>query len=236
MGKKGKLFLIPVGLAPGAPEAFLPAGTIEVVRSLEVFVVEDLRTARRFLKSAGHKKNLNEIKFLLLNEHTPQEEIIALLKIVHSGQSMGLLSEAGLPCVADPGSNLVAMAHEQHLSVVPLVGPSSIMLALMASGMNGQQFVFHGYLPVQKSERAKKLREIEIASLRTGFSQIFIETPYRNMQMLITITEVCRESTLLCIARDLGSDHEIILTQTISEWKKSKPDIHKRPAVFLINH
>ncbi len=232
---KGCLFLIPVGIATGTPHDYLPASTLSVIQSVTVFIVEDLRSARRFLKSAGYARSFDETQFIIFNEHTRVEEIFEILRSADEGKSIGLLSEAGLPCVADPGSIIVAMAHEKGVKVVPLIGPSSIMLALMASGMNGQHFVFHGYLPVQKNDRSKALREVESNAKRSGFTQIFIETPYRNAQMLETIVEVCSESTMLCIACDIGVANGFVLTKRVGWWRKNIPSIHKRPAVFLIN-
>ncbi len=232
---KGKLYLIPTTLGEtDRLDKVLPEYNKEIIHHLDEFIVEQLRTARRFLRKTGHPLPIDEMKFYELNKHTSEMEVNAYLNPVMSGKSMGLLSEAGTPCVADPGSVIVQMAHEKNIEVVPLVGPNSIILALMASGFNGQNFVFHGYLPVDKQPLVKKLREMEAASRNLHQTQIFIETPYRNRQLMEKMTEVCHPDTRLCVARDLTLESEWIKTLTIASWKKETVDLHKKPTVFLL--
>jgi 16S rRNA (cytidine1402-2'-O)-methyltransferase len=231
----GTLYLIPVTLGDSPVQHVIPAYVLELINRLDHFIVEDLRTARRYLKRAGVAKAIDNISFYLLNEHTEGQAMEELLAVITDGNDAGLLSEAGVPAVADPGSGLVALSHRHGIRVVPLAGPSSILMALMASGMNGQSFRFHGYLPVKKPQRLNSLRKIEKIALETGETQIFMETPYRNMSLLKDIAGTCRDNTLLCIAADISLASEIIKTKTIREWKGKLPDIHKRPAVFLLS-
>ena len=231
----GTLYLIPVTLGDAPVHHVIPSYVLELINHLGHFIVEDLRSARRYLKRAGRSGSIDDLSFYLLNEHTDEESVEALLAVMADGHDAGLLSEAGVPAVADPGSGLVALAHRHGIRVVPLAGPSSILMALMASGMNGQSFRFHGYLPVKKQPRLESLRKIEKAAVGTGETQIFMETPYRNMSLLQDIVGICRDQTLLCIAADISLRSEHIRTLTIREWKQKLPDIHKRPAVFLIS-
>ena len=231
----GTLFLIPVTLGDSPVQHVIPAYVLELVDRLDHFIVEDLRSARRYLKKAGITKAIDDLSFYLLNEHTEDQATEELLAVLTNGNDAGLMSEAGIPAVADPGSGLVALAHRHGIRVVPLAGPSSILMALMASGMNGQSFRFHGYLPVKKPQRLNSLRKIEKIALETGETQVFMETPYRNMSLLEDILSSCRDNTLLCIAADISLDAETIKTRTIREWKGKLPDIHKRPAVFLLS-
>jgi 16S rRNA (cytidine1402-2'-O)-methyltransferase len=231
----GTLFLIPVTLGDSPVQHVIPAYVIELIDRLDHFIVEDLRSARRYLKKAGKIKAIDDLSFYLLNEHTDDQATEELLAVLTDGNDAGLMSEAGSPAVADPGSGLVALAHRNGIRVVPLAGPSSILMALMASGMNGQSFRFHGYLPVKKPQRLNILRKIEKTALETGETQVFMETPYRNMSLLEDILSSCRENTLLCVAADISLDTETIKTRTIREWKGKLPDIHKRPAVFLLS-
>jgi 16S rRNA (cytidine1402-2'-O)-methyltransferase len=224
------LYLIPVGLA-GDPAAIpLPAATVEIARSLRTFIVENARTARGFLKAIRHPGPLRELKLLTLDEHT--RDVAPLLAPLLAGEDCGLMSEAGCPAVADPGAALVQRAHRAGVRVVPLVGPSSILLALMASGMNGQRFAFQGYLPVERAERARVIKSLEARS--EAETQIFIETPYRTEALLTSLLEHCRTDTLLCIAADLTLPAGFVRTQPIGEWKKKPPMLHRRPAVFLL--
>lgn len=232
--KKGILYLIPTPLGDGPIEAIMPAGMAKRLMNIHHFVVEDLRTARRFLKKTDRSIDIDSLHFYELNEHSNEEEVGTFLAPLLKGYDMGLMSEAGTPCVADPGASLVALAHENSIRVVPLSGPSSITLALMASGFNGQQFSFHGYLPVDRKARQQALRKLEQDARHTNQTQIFIETPYRNMQMLESIIETLGPATKLCIAASLTTDDEFIRTLTIAAWKKQLPDIHKKPAVFLV--
>lgn len=231
----GTLYLIPVTLGDSPVQHVIPVYVIDMLNRLDYFIVEDLRSARRYLKSAGVEKSIDSLSFYLLNEHTKEQAMEDLLSVLTAGNDAGLLSEAGVPAVADPGSGLVSLAHQQHIRVIPLAGPSSILMALMASGMNGQSFCFHGYLPVKKPQRAASLRKIEKIALETGETQIFMETPYRNMKLLEDIVSTCRDHTRLCIAADISLATESIHTRTIREWKGKFPDIHKRPAVFLLS-
>ena len=231
----GTLYLIPVTLGNSPVHHVIPAYVLELLDRLDHFIVEDLRSARRYLKKAGVEKAIDDLSFYLLNEHTEDQDMEELLLLLTTGNDTGMLSEAGVPAVADPGSGLVALAHRHNIRVVPLAGPSSILMALMAAGMNGQSFRFHGYLPVKKPQRLNSLRRIEKTSLDTGETQIFMETPYRNMNLLEDIVGTCRDNTLLCIAADISLATEFIKTKTVREWKGQLPDIHKRPAVFLLS-
>ncbi len=228
------LYLIPTTLGETAVEKVLPAEIMLVVRSLRYFVVENTRTARRHLKKIAPEIIIDDLDFKELNEHTQQVGLELLLEPIRKGFDMGILSEAGCPGVADPGADLVKIAHEKGIRVVPLVGPSSILLSLMAAGMNGQNFAFIGYLPVKPLERTNAIRDIERNSGRDKQTQIFIEAPYRNTKLLTDLLSVCSAHTRLCIAVDLTLDSEFVVTKTIAEWKKALPDINKRPAIFLL--
>ena len=230
---KGTLYLIPSPLGENEPCEVLPEAVLERARSLKTFVVEEVRTVRRYLSKAGLKGHIDELQFFTLNEHTSPEEVEELLGLFDTGD-VGLISEAGLPAVADPGAQLVALCHSHGIRVVPLVGPSSLMLALMASGLNGQSFAFAGYLPAKPEERRKATRAAEKRSAELHQTQIFIETPYRNDAFLRDLSEVCRPTTKICIAADITLPTETILTRSAGEWKKSLPSIGKRPCVFLI--
>ncbi len=233
--KAGTLYLIPVTLGDSPVAQVIPAYVLELIEQLDHYIVEDLRSARRYLKRAGLKKAIDKLSFYLLNEHTEERALEGLLEVLVQGHDTGLLSEAGVPAVADPGSGLVGLAHRQGIRVVPLAGPSSILMALMASGMNGQAFRFHGYLPVKKPQRLAGLRKIEKTAIESGETQIFMETPYRNMSLLKDLLDTCRDHTRLCIAADISLESEYINTKTVREWRKRLPDIHKRPSVFLIS-
>lgn len=232
---KGTLFLIPAMLAEGTAEAVLPARTLSVLRRLDHFIVEELRTARRFLLAAGVlSTRLAGITWLVYNEHSAEEAITESLGPAMNGHDTGLLSEAGVPCVADPGSAIVRTAHELGIRVVPLTGPSSVLLALMASGFNGQNFAFHGYLPADRTLREKKIRELERQALEKDQTQIFIETPYRNLQLFESLLKTCRPGTQLCLATSLTSGDEMIASMPITQWKEHVPVIHKKPTIFLL--
>ncbi|MGV8113905.1 MAG: SAM-dependent methyltransferase [Lentimicrobium sp.] len=234
--EKGKLYLIPATLGDTPPEQVLPAFNLNLLQYIDVYVVEELKTARRFLRKCGYRKDFDSItEFYQLNEHTSETEIESFLEPALSGRNTGLVSEAGCPAVADPGSALVRLAHAKGIQVVPLSGPSSLMLSLMASGFNGQQFTFHGYLPVRPPERIQKLREIERETMRTGATQIFIETPYRNRQMLESIISTCSDALLLCIALNLTLPDEKIITRQVAGWKKAGYQPPRVPAVFLLS-
>lgn len=230
----GKLYLIPSPLGDYAPEEVIPAPALEKIRTITRFVVEETRTARRYLSAAGLKGHIGELEFHELNEHTKPEEVDAYLRLFEDGTDVGLISEAGLPAVADPGSLLVALCHRNDIEVVPFVGPSSLMMALMSSGLNGQSFAFRGYIPVKTEERRKALKDIEKLSSQLKQTQIFIETPYRNDSMLADILATCGPSTRLTLAANITMPDAYIRTKKVSEWKKSVPVIGKRPCVFLI--
>jgi 16S rRNA (cytidine1402-2'-O)-methyltransferase len=231
----GTLYLIPVPLGPTAPQESLPANVLAAVRPLTHFVVEQAKTARAFLKAAGTDLPLQELLLQELNEHTKAHELDRLLEPLRAGHDVGLLSEAGCPAVADPGANLVALAQQENIRVVPLIGPSSLLLALMASGLNGQRFAFQGYLPAKEAERTKTLRDLESESKKRQQTQLFIETPYRNRAMFDAILQACQPSTRLTVATDLTLPGESVLTRTIAAWKKqTPPEIERRPTVFLL--
>ena len=237
--KFGTLYLIPVTLgddniAELLPKS-LPPDVIKIAQTLEHFVVESEKSARQFLSAIKTAKPVRELSLNLLNEHTQDKDLAALIAPLLAGKNVGLMSDAGCPGVADPGAKLVALAHQKNIKVVPFVGPSSILLSLMASGLNGQQFAFLGYLPVDKQARNIKLKEIEKRSQTHNETQIFIETPYRNQHMLEAILTSCNANTRLCIASQVSLPDELILTKRISEWKQSPlPDLHKKPTVFLL--
>jgi 16S rRNA (cytidine1402-2'-O)-methyltransferase len=228
----GTLYLIPVALGKGAASEVLPAATLEVVRRLHSFIVEDARSARRFLKAAGYPYPLQEARFHLLNEHTRERELDALLSLLFSGEDHGLMPEAGCPCIADPGEALVRRAMAAGIRVAPLVGPSSILLALMASGMSGQRFAFHGYLPVDRRQRARAIEWLEAQA--EDATQIFIETPYRSAALFQALLEQCRHDTRVCVAADLTLQSEFVQTRSVAEWKGAVPRLERRPAVFLV--
>lgn len=231
---KGALYLIPAMLAEGDVEKVLPEGTLAIIRRLDTFIVEEIRTARRFLIRAGIQKPVDQLNFLVFNEHSGNLDISDYLESALKGKDVGLLSEAGVPCVADPGSVIVRMAHEQDIRVVPLTGPSSILLALMASGFNGQNFTFLGYLPAEKNLRIRKIKEIERTMLEKDQTQVFIEVPYRNLQVFESLLNACRPETQLCLATDISGSGETIRSMRIADWRKGKPDIHKKPTIFML--
>ena len=233
--KLGTLYLIPVTLGDDNLTKVLPPDVVSFVQKLDTFVVENEKSARHFLSIIKTSKPVRELSLLLLNEHTENKDLPTLIKPLLAGKNIGLMSEAGCPGIADPGAKLVELAHSHNIRVVPFVGPSSILLSLMASGLNGQQFAFLGYLPIDKSQRNLKLKEIEKRSNTFKETQLFIETPYRNQHMLEAILSVSQPNTRLCIACDISLDSEIIITKTIANWRKSQlPDLHKRPTVFLL--
>lgn len=212
-----------------------PEENINIIRSLKHFIVEDIRTTRRFLKRVDKGINIDELTFYELNKHTRVEDIPTYLKAAEQGNDMGIVSEAGCPGVADPGADVVAIAHQHGIQVVPLVGPSSILMAMMASGMNGQNFAFVGYLPVEKSGNIKTIKQLEERSIREHQTQIFIETPYRNVKMMQDLLFALRPQTRLCVACNVTCLDEYIVTKTVSQWRGVKmPDIDKRPTIFLI--
>lgn len=233
---KGRLILFPVPIGADDIGISLPANNMELLATCRTFIVEELRTARRFLKKAGYPHAIDDTVFLELNEHTSQEDIVGHLDAIERGENIGLLSEAGLPCVADPGAMITRVAQRRGIEVVPLVGPSSLMLALMASGFNGQSFAFAGYLPVDKSKRAAAIRHLEERLHREHQTQIFIEAPYRNNQMLETLSTVLQPQTMICVACDLTMPTQQIRSLSAAKWQKEREkwNLHKRNTVFLI--
>jgi len=236
MSKPGVLFLIPNVLDGGQPGHVITENSLNLVKKLRYFIVEDERSARAFLARAGMKELLDSLQWAILNEHSKETEVLGMLQPILEGIDAGLMSEAGCPGIADPGADLIAYAHDLEISVKPLVGPSSILLSLMASGLNGQSFAFAGYLPVKHEMRIRKLRELEAAIKKTGQTQIFIETPYRNLALFQDIIQYVSPSMRLTVARELSSPSEWIKTYRISHWKSIKPDIHKKPVVFLLGY
>ena len=230
---KGKLYLIPTPLGEGEPAEVLPASVLGLLPSLRRFVVEEVRTARRFLSSAGLKGRIGELEFHELNEHTPAHTVESYLELFSDGASVGLLSEAGLPAVADPGAALVALCHRNGIEVVPLVGPSSLMLALMASGLNGQSFAFAGYIPAKTAERRSALKALERRSSAARQSQILIETPYRNDALFADMLQCLSPTVQLCVAANLTQEDAFVRTLTVAQWKAHPVRIGKRPCVFI---
>ncbi len=233
--KPGTLYFIPVTLGDDHLERALPPDVIRITQHLEIFVVENEKTARHFLSLMKTQKPVRELTLMTLNEHTEDKAIPALLAPLLAGKDVGLMSEAGCPGIADPGAKLAAMAHQKNIRVSPLVGPSSILLSLMASGFNGQRFIFLGYLPADKAARIQRLKEIERHSQKFNETQIFIETPYRNQHLLADILANCHPETRLCIACNISLDDELIISRSIKAWKQQPlPDLHKKPTVFLL--
>lgn len=230
---KGTLYLVPVTLGTEKYTHVLPADVISTVSRLRHFIVEDIRSARRFLRLIDRSFPIDDSVFYILNEHTNTSILGTYLAELDTGTDIGLMSEAGVPCIADPGSPLISLAHKKSIRVVPLTGPSSILLALMASGLNGQNFSFHGYIPIKKEERARAIKKLE-KKAGDGSSQLLIEAPYRNQRLLDDILENCRPETLLCIAADVSMESEYIKTDSIGNWKKNIPDINRRPCIFIL--
>lgn len=231
----GTLYLIPVTLGDDNIANALPPVVVDIARRLDIFVVENEKTARRFLSAIKTTKPVRELTLLTLNEHTTERELPALLAPLLEGRDMGVMSEAGCPGIADPGAQLAALAHKASIRVAPLIGPSSILLALMASGFNGQRFTFLGYLPSEKAARVQRLKEIEKISQKNHETQIFIETPYRNQHLLEDIVVNCLATTRLCVACNISLPGERIISQSVAEWRKIElPDLHKQPAVFVL--
>ena len=233
MKMNSTLYLIPSPLGEETIEAVIPAAVLSRLKSIKTFVVEETRTARRYLSEAGLKGHIQELEFRELNEHTSASDVESMLELFRDGVDVGLISEAGLPAVADPGAQLVALCHRHGIRVVPLVGPSSLMLALMASGLNGQCFAFKGYLPVKPAERRQAIQKAEKRSAAASETQIFIETPYRSDSLLQDLLSTLSPATRLCVATNLTCPDEEVLTLSVSEWKKKGKLIGKRPSVFL---
>lgn len=230
----GKLILFPVTIG-GTVDQSLPSYNKELLDSCHTFIVEEIRTARRFLKAAGYIHAIDDTTFLELNEHTDPNAVGDYLNPIKQGENIGLLSEAGLPCIADPGSVITRIAQQRGIEVVPLVGPSSLMMTLMASGFNGQNFAFNGYLPVDRAKRERAIRQLESRSFKERQPQILIEAPYRNNQLLQSLVSVCHNETLICVGCDIMLPSQFIKTQTAAQWRKAMPDLHKRNTVFIIS-
>lgn len=230
---KGKIYIIPATLGDTGIDT-VPQATVEATRAIRHFIVEDTRTARRYLSKIKMPVKIDDLIFLELNEHTKSDEIEQLLIPALEGNDVGIISDAGVPCVADPGAAVVDYAHRKRIQVVPLVGPSSILLALMAAGMNGQNFAFAGYLPVKEQERCRRIQMLEKRSRQERQTQIFIEAPYRNVQLLKSFIQACNPDTKLCIAANITLADEFIKTLSIAEWKKTEPDINKKPCIFIM--
>ena len=234
MSNKGTLYLIPVTLGDSPIEKVIPSFNIDIINEIDVYVVENIKTARRFLKKSGLLKEIDELTFFELNKRTQITELTEFIKPIFEGKNVGIMSEAGCPGVADPGADIVALAQQKNIKVIPLVGPSSILLALMASGFNGQSFCFNGYLPKEQKDRISKIKELERRVKTQQQTQLFIETPFRNDNILEDLLKNCFATTLLCIAVDITLPSERITTKTIEEWKKIKLNLNKRPCLFLI--
>ncbi len=231
---KGRLYLIPTRLGDNAPLEVLPISIKKIIEMVDDYIVENEKTARRFIKIISSNKSQKSLNIHILNKYTEESELPSFLNPCLNGKPVGLLSEAGCPGIADPGADIVKIAHEKDIQVVPLVGPSSILLALMSSGMNGQNFTFNGYLPIDKSERKSALKKLERISFENNQTQLFIETPYRNNKMLEEICTSLNDNTRVCVACDITLPSEYIKTKTVKDWKHTNIDLHKRPSIFII--
>lgn len=232
----GTLYLIPVSLGETNNDKLFPNLNLRLIDELDYLVVENERSARRFIRSTGSKRDFDNLELILLDKRTKQHEISKPIELLIQGKDVGIMSEAGCPGVADPGQILIAEAHNYNIKVVPLIGPSSILLGLMGSGLNGQGFAFHGYLPIEKRDRVKKLRELDATVSKTGHTQIFMETPYRNEKLLDDVLKTCNANHKLCIAVDITLETEQIKTLAVAEWKANKISLHKRPCMFLLGN
>jgi 16S rRNA (cytidine1402-2'-O)-methyltransferase len=232
--KLGTLYLIPSPLAECDFAQIFPVYNTEIIQNIDHFIVEDLRTGRRFVKKLGMQKPMESLHFSTLNEHTKGNEMEDLLQPLVEGKNVGLISDAGTPCVADPGSIIVSRAQQLEAEIVPLIGPSSILLTLMASGLNGQSFAFNGYLPREQPDRERQLRFLESLVKKNNQTQIFIETPYRNNHLFKSILAVCDPAMRLCLGVNITSENQMIKTMTVKKWKSQKLDLHKQPTVFLL--
>ena len=232
--KPGKLYLIPNLLGDAQVSKSLPSENLKILGNINYFFVEKVKTARAFLKKCKHPNPIQEIILNEIPKHDPKDDLFTWFKPLFEGTDAGLISEAGLPAIADPGENIIKYAHDMGIQVVPLVGPNSILMALMASGLNGQGFTFHGYLPIDKKERSKKLKTLEILARQYNQTQIFMETPYRNSALFDDIVRTCSPNTTLCLAKNITLHDEYIKTRTVGEWKAQKPNLHKQPCIFLL--
>lgn len=230
----GKLYLIPTTLGEGQPDKVITSEVKPLVQSIKYFIVENTRSARRYIKQLDKDIVIDELEFFEINKRTRYTDLVNFFEHAIKGNDVGLMSEAGCPGVADPGADAVKVAHQKGIEVIPMVGPSSILLSLMASGMNGQSFTFAGYIPIKQPSRAKAIRFMEQQAIKYDQTQIFIETPYRNNNLLEELLNVLSNTTRLCIACDITLESQYIKTKTVKEWKAQLPDLHKRPAIFLI--
>lgn len=233
--EKGKLYLIPTTLGDNEPLEVLPLSVRKTIDEVNYFIVENEKSARRFIKKITPRKNQQNLNIQLIDKFTQEEDTQHYLDVCNEGIDVGLLSEAGNPAIADPGASMVKLAHQKNIKVVPLVGPSSILLAMMSSGFNGQNFAFNGYLPIESDERKHKVKQLEKQSKVLNQSQIFIETPYRNDKLFTHLLQILTPTTFLCVAADLTLPTEFIKTNTVNDWKHQKPNLHKRPAIFIIH-
>lgn len=231
----GKIYLVPSLLGPVEPLEVLPMAAKKILDKVDHYLVENEKSARAFIKQVLPSKSQPELELFVLNKYTESAELFHFLEPCRKGQDMALLSEAGAPGIADPGADLISLAHQEHIRVIPLSGPSSILMGMMASGMNGQNFAFTGYLPIDKSERLKAVKNLEKTSLKTGQTQIFMETPYRNQKLLQDLITSCKPGTRLCIACDITLHSEYIQTASIEWWKNHLPDLEKRPTIFILD-
>ncbi|MEA3504282.1 MAG: SAM-dependent methyltransferase [Bacteroidota bacterium] len=231
---KGTLFLIPTIISDAPYQDVLPQDILTTTNRVDEFIVENIKTTRRYLRKIGFKKDFDQIPYHSLNKHTKPEEIPSFLKALNEGKNIGLFSEAGIPCIADPGAIVVKIAQQNNHHIKPLVGPSSILLSLMASGFNGQNFAFNGYLPIESKERNQKIKALETRVYHEDQTQIFIETPYRNDKLLKAFLDNCRNETLICVATEITSENEKIITRSVKQWKKNLPALHKQNTVFLM--
>lgn len=234
MNNKGTLYLIPTTLGESAYDQVIPSFNNAILQEIDVFIVENIKTARRFIKKTAPDKVIDELVFHEINKRTNLDMLPTFLKPIEEGRNIGVISDAGCPGVADPGADVVALAHQKNIKVMPLVGPSSILLSLMASGFNGQSFCFNGYLPKEQKDRVRKLKDLERMAIAQKQTQLFIETPYRNQHVLTDLLANCNPNTKLCIAVDITMASEQIATKTIAEWKNTTIDLNKRPCIFLL--
>ena len=231
---EGKLYLIPSTLGETEIDNVIPPYVRNLVNQIDHYIVEEERTVRRYLRKLNIQKPIDQLKFYIFNEHSDTMQIPAFINLLKSGLNVGIISEAGCPCIADPGSPVVSAAHDHNIQVVPLVGPSSIFLALMASGFNGQNFAFHGYLPKERQARVRKIKEMESNAQKNNQTQLFMETPYRNNHLLEDLLQTCKDTMQLCIAQNVSCQTESIKTKSIAGWRKSMPDLNKIPVIFIL--
>jgi len=231
--EKGQIYMIPTTLGDSTIDAVIPKDVQQIIIGTKYFIVENIKTTRRFLKKVERGIDIDELQFFVLNKHTSSVELESFLNPALEGSNMGVISEAGCPGIADPGSDIVSIAHSKNIKVVPLIGPSSILLALIASGMNGQNFCFNGYLPKDRNLRIKKIKELERQAI-SGVTQIFMETPFRNSHLMEDLLKQCSPNTTLCLAADISLENEFIQSKKIIDWKKHTPNLNKRPCMFLI--